>query len=168
MSMQERPPWKSPIIILGGGALVLWAGFNIADRCSTDPVSQQTPATQSTENKKSVQIEKQSYQTGQRVIINDKDQKRPGVFLRPSPAGGISPDTPAVFDGDDVEIIEGPFVTKKQTWDSQGKPINVEKNWWRVRIYFQEDLGRTKVGNQRGAEGWISEEWLGRIIPVNK
>lgn len=105
-----------------------------------------------------------SYSIGQRIIIADTDQERPGIFLRPSPAGAITPDTPTVFDGDDVEIVEGPFVIKRQTWDDQGKPIIIDKNWWRVRIYFQEALGRTKVGRQTGAEGWISEEWFGKVM----
>lgn len=106
---------------------------------------------------------KPTYQIGQRVIIHDKDTDRPGIFLRPSPAGHVETDTKAVFDGDDVEILEGPFVIKRQNWDKQGKPILEDVNWWKVRIKYQEELGYSKIGYQDG-EGWISEEWLGRII----
>lgn len=107
---------------------------------------------------------KPTYQIGQRVIISDKNPRIPGILLRPAPAGPIRTDTRAVFDGDDVEIIEGPVVIQRQTWkraeNGQFEPILEDVNWWKIRIYYQEELSRSLVGDQYGAEGWISEEWL--------
>lgn len=172
MSRQEGPIWRSPTILIGGSIVTAWLALDVAGGCSEGSRIQQVPPVPA--NQLFVPIEtkplpqKQNYGINKRVIIKDNDTKYQGIFLRPSPAGDIYPDTPAVFDGDDVEIIEGPSVIKRQNWNKQGEPFLEDFNWWKVRIYFQVELGRTKVGRQTGAEGWISEEWFGRIIPVKK
>lgn len=112
---------------------------------------------------KPVAEKQKSYQIGQIVTISDNDTRRPGILLRPSPNGPIYTDSKAVFDQDDIQILEGPFVIKHQTWDQQGKPIFVDINWWKVKIIYQPPNSSQLVGSQYGEKGWISEEWFGEI-----
>lgn len=109
--------------------------------------------------------EAKNYQINQLVSIVDKDSQRPGILLRLSPAASIQVDSPAVFDEDNVRIIEGPLITKRQNWDSQGRPFLEDVRWWRVRIVDQSSESYSLVGNRYGEEGWVQESWFGGIFP---
>lgn len=46
MAQQERPLWKSPIILIGGPILAIWAGTNAYDKCTQEPSVPINPITQ--------------------------------------------------------------------------------------------------------------------------
>ena len=107
------------------------------------------------------------YQIGDVVTIVDEDEENPGILLRPQPVASIDykdQSWPAVFDGDEVEIIGGPeefvrFITNNET----GETTPIEENLWRVRISWQGAQSYRLLGWING-EGWISEIWFGEKV----
>ena len=108
------------------------------------------------------------FQAGDIVRIVDEDDKRPGILLRPqliTQGWYKNQEWPAVFDGDEVEIVEGPVPATDFITDFITDQI-VEKqvNWWKVKIDRQSIKSHDLLGWARGEEGWISEDWLGEKV----
>lgn len=110
----------------------------------------------------------QKFEIESLVEIVDEDEN-PGILLRPLPVGSIDykdQDWPAVFDGDWVEIIEGPETIIRYIYSYEtGDYVEILENWWKVKIYSQASFGTSMIGFING-EGWISEIWFGEKVPT--
>lgn len=105
-------------------------------------------------------------QIGDILRIVDPDVETPGILLRQKPTLTINPDLPVVWDSNYVQVIDGPIAAS----DPQGRKVEM----WKVRLGFYISEGtylypdtqkRIKfIPYGKNVEGWISKEWLGRII----
>lgn len=112
-------------------------------------------------------IPSEIYKLGARVRINDPDQERPGILLRPvlSPdeVEVIKPDLPAVFNGDTVELLERQIMGGFFSRDGYVRTYD-ERTFWKVWVYSQGSLGYSVGYLDRDTMGWIEERWLGEPV----
>ena len=99
-----------------------------------------------------------TYDAGDIITIADyEDASRPGIFLRETPTSEIDPNRPAVYDGWEVQVVEGPVLYIDD--------VNLEATrMWRVQEGTVAN-GRVFVGDNDRA-GWISEEWFGEKLKI--
>jgi len=129
---------------------------------------------QQSEQKKPEAQTQENLQLGDLVKIVDKDTTSPGILLRPvliTQEWFKNEEWPAVFNGDTVEIIEGPqpvteyVIENGQYVFENGQVVEEEANWWKVRINHQTYESYSLVGDIEG-EGWISEKWFEEKVPT--
>ncbi|MCL5784768.1 MAG: hypothetical protein M1142_05475 [Patescibacteria group bacterium] len=106
---------------------------------------------------------KRVYTVGEKVTIVDKDTKRPGILLKDLPNNPTKADSPAVFDYDVVEIIEGPVELATEYNLDKKTMTFIPKNskWWKVQLKMQGGQSYSRIGFRGGETGWIEEKWLG-------
>jgi len=114
-----------------------------------------------------IDLAEQKFQAGNIVKIEDDDRQNPGILLRLTPGYGLdNKNLPAVFAGDEVEIIEGPKTIIYLALSADGSRIEKKTvNWWKVKISHQAIDSYSLIGNIEG-EGWIQERWLGKKVPL--
>lgn len=110
-------------------------------------------------------IVKPALQVGDVIEIVDDDQEKSGILLRPVASYRLDNENLlAVFNGDEVEIIEGPEQVIYYDFDENGQVLEEKVNWWKVKISRQTIGSYSLVGNIEG-EGWIQERWFGEEVP---
>jgi hypothetical protein len=129
---------------------------------------EETQKTTEAETKEQVQT---NYQIGDLVRIVDEDQGSPGILLRPQPIAGIDykdQSWPAVFNGDEVEIIGGPEEIIRYIFNYETNQwVEVKESWWEVKISWQGTQSYRLLGWKEG-EGWISEIWFDEKVTTRQ
>lgn len=111
-------------------------------------------------NEGRVIVKNQEYQIGSIVRINDTDIEKPGYFLREDPFFLRGDILPVVFDGDVVEIIEGPQIVPTGSSFRGGAQ---DRLFWKVRINGQSHQSYLLSGLMSG-EGWMPADGLGVVL----
>lgn len=98
------------------------------------------------------------YNIGTRVAVLDTSRQNLGILLRKNPTDALDPSLPVVYNGAEVEILEGPV-------EITDLYLN-QTRFWKIRIIWSGLKGDTQDQDNFGEIGWVSEGYLGEILPL--